>query len=108
MKIEVEQHDRVIALNWLRCGQPRPYADAVYEAELTFTGKNTSTKPEKFVSVLGCHPTADWVRKIAHLLVHEYSDSNTGMSPYLSHCTEKEKGDGYSKWLACVVVPFTD
>lgn len=108
---DAEQFDRAILLRWLRYGQHMPYADSIYEAELTFTGKNISTRPDQTVIVCGCHPTIKAVKEFVRLLVHAFEEDPahiTHSSPSLDFlkCTLEEPG--VSVWRVRVVVPYCD
>lgn len=107
---KVGDFDRAVLVRHIRGGQPRPYADSVYESEIIFAGKNGSTKPESYTSVLGSCPHRDVVAAIAKVLVHEFqegeSDNPFGSQLQTLECVEK--GDGFSRWRVIVVVPYCD
>lgn len=106
--INPENHDRIVLVKHLRAGQPRPYADAVYESEITFTGKNLSTRPEHSTHVLGCHPYESVVKGMAYHLVHEFTENGHCMQSYLKSLECVEKKPGMSRWRVVIICPFTD
>lgn len=100
--------NRAVLVKHLRSGQPWPYADAVYESELIFTGSSSSTNPDN-ICVIGCHPPERVVKHLAQVLVHEFAEgAKDGVTPYLDQLTCVEKIPGLSRWLVRVVVPYTD
>jgi hypothetical protein len=109
--LNVQDHDQIVLVKWISCGQPRPYADSIYEAELIFTGKNSSTRPSATPPfVCGCHPLEKDVLALARVLVHEWNDGSSkhGLSPYLDFCRKVEEVPGVGRWRVRVVVPFCD
>ncbi len=101
--------DRAVLVRWIRSGQSRPYADSVYEAELTFTGKNISTRPDTITIVCGCHPTEKDVKALAFVLVSPFQEIGTDpWTARLTVCKCVEKSPGLSRWLIQVVQPYTD
>ena len=102
--IDVQKFDRVIGLKWIASGQPRPYADSVYHAELTFTGKSGPLE-----SVLGCHPPESCVKEIARVLVHPFCDApKHGLESTLRKLECVENVPGLSRWVVVILSPYTD
>lgn len=97
--------NQVIALKWLQYGQARPYADSVYDAELTFTGRNISTgKAEGHFLVVGGNLAAYKVEPLARLLVHDWGDGWSRLEKF----EVVAKGDGaYITYRIRVVSPYT-
>jgi hypothetical protein len=106
--IDLSNNNRVIGLRWIRSGQSRPYADSVYEAELTFTGKNICTKADLPPLVCGCHPPEVTVKALSRILVSNWSNEAVGCATYLDKIECTDKGDGFSRWIVRVVSPFND
>lgn len=114
MKPEIDPNvtecDWCVLVKHLRAGQSRPYADAVYESLITFTGKNTATDKTKFLSVCGSALGPDLAVKYVPLVVRSYNPDapKGGLSPYLDLFKEEERGPGYITYRARVIVPNCD
>lgn len=104
--IDPQKFSRVIAVNFLRYGQPRRYADSVYEAEITFTGKDVSIRPGVVV-VCGCDPPEGKVKEFVGILVAKFVEPRQHLMPYLEELRVLRKGPGFTTWLARVVEPYT-
>jgi hypothetical protein len=102
---DLSEAGRIIAVKMLQTGQPRAYADSVYEAEITFTGKNISTRPAGVVLVTGSNPPREFVEKVTRLLVHDW-DGGWGGS--LTRMEKIQESRGHSTWAVKIVVPYTD
>lgn len=85
----------------LSAGQPRPYADSVYECELRFTNWWTSTTgPRKG----NWEPDEQLVREAVRLFVHPFKDEPTWADDKLK-TLEKT---GPATWRAVVISPYLD
>lgn len=96
-----------IHIETLQAGQPRPYADSVYRARLTFSNTWTSTKGEQPGTWA---PSRDLVKEVVKLFVHgftyEMGDSRRPMlDPYLESLHQEEKPN---TWIATVIRPYDD
>jgi len=103
------EYNFCVLVKHIRQGQPRPYADGVYESEITFTGKNISTKPEKTTIVIGGNLGPDLAKRYVKLMVHNFVDDvKNGMEPYLQHFSEVRRDAGSITYRAIVIEPFLD
>lgn len=111
-ELNVQDFDNIVALKWIKYGQPRRYADSVYEAELIFTGKNIScnkNKDKNSILVCGCNPNEEHVKKVCKLLVHSFKEKDIGMGDAtLDRLECLEKGNGFSKWAVKITSPYMD
>ena len=101
------QYNTCILVKHIRSWQPRPYADSVYESEITFTGKNISTNPDKPI-VCGGNLSPDLAKAYVKLLVRNYSGETEGMMPYLASFSEIHKDATSITYRAVVREPYTD
>jgi hypothetical protein len=82
-------------------GQPRPYADSIYEAELRFTNWWRSlTGPRKGT----WEPKESDVRELARILVHPFEDQPTFGSAHLKSLTREAP----QTWRVLIVDPYLD
>jgi hypothetical protein len=90
-----------IEVKTLHAGQPRPYADSRYEAELTFTNYWDSTTGERQGEY---DPDESVVRDLTRIFVHNFYDKPEWFNPYLKK-TEKL---GLGHWRVEVIEPYCD
>jgi len=108
---------RIIEIELLHTGQPRPYADAYYEAYITCRDSGTLMHDAQFYYNLQ-EPD---VRMLTKMWVHDFSDAPShAFSPYLTLCTPigptqemqdiadvKWQPAHATRWHVKVVVPYT-
>jgi hypothetical protein len=99
---------RRITVVSLQSGQPRPYADSIYESDICFEGGCRSTIKGYDINH-GTKPFEDHVRSIARLLVRPFEDQPTSWaSAQLVSIVCIEEGETYSIWRVKIVEPYTD
>jgi len=91
-----------IEIKDIRCGQPRPYADSIYEAELTFENWWDAMDGEKQGA---WDPPEEFVKRVAQLLVHPFEDPPR--HPLDSRLRSIVKL-GRGRWRVEIVEPFCD
>jgi len=100
-----------IEVEWIQAGQPRAYADSVYEAKISFMQKNAIRQGE----VTKRYVTEDEAKKIAQMFVrpfHEGSD-RAWHHAKLAVCAmlDAKKAMGAEKasqWRVKIVEPYKD
>lgn len=106
--------DWLVGMRWRRPpSQQRAYGPTVYDAELTFTGRNIGNG--RAVLVYGCHPTLNIVKAVARIMVgpyferHEIADAmEWHFAPQLQECDELARGPGWSRWRVLITQACTD
>jgi hypothetical protein len=83
-----------ISVKHLSAGQPRPYADSVYEAIIQIT--DAAGTPAKW--------NREVVLPVARCLVHDWSDKPEFLEPRLAQCENTAPGT----WHIKVVQPYAD
>lgn len=108
----------IIEVEQVRGGQPRPYADAIYEAYLSCRCEGVLMHGAIFYQNL----TQDHAKLLTKLFVHEFPDEpGHHFSPRLTTCEavgptqvmretahEKWTPKQESRWHVVVIVPCTD
>ncbi|MFA5419616.1 MAG: hypothetical protein WC341_14290 [Bacteroidales bacterium] len=91
----------LIEIKTIRAGQPRPYADSAYEAEIIFKNWWESTTGEREGSY---DPDEETVKKVASLLFRRFVEKPEWHDPRL----ERISKTGPGKWSVLVVEPYLD
>lgn len=109
---------RIIEIEIVRAGQPRPYADAYYEAYITCLSEGTLLDGAKFYLALNEEDvkilTQQWVRNFTETPKHPFAPTlkvcravgPTQEMIRIAH--EKWKPGLNSRWHVTVVVPYCD
>lgn len=107
-----EEADQSIFIKVIQAGQPRPYADSIYEYEITFTGKNISTKPESSVLVIGNSMHRLRALKYIKALCHDFKmpddPTRTLGDPVLRKCDKIEQTAWGSVWHVRIELVYLD
>lgn len=93
---------RIIELEWLRCGQAKPYADSISQIRLTFKHYNGKGELEE------SDPIEQHVLKV--LKAHENfidSDLDNPYNKYMPKLTSFKK-IGKGVWVAVIETRFVD
>jgi len=92
-----------VEVRTIRAGQPRAYADSVYESDIIFSNWWDSTTGEREGN--WC-PHRDTVKKLAALLVHDFVDSENRhmLDPYLESISKV----GPQVWKVVIIDPYCD
>jgi len=108
---------QVIIINHIHAGQPRPYADSVYKAEILIRVEGQLTNGTvRFQAI-----KEDTVRSLAHLFVRSFNDNPGPFDPRLEVCeaigpTPEMRAEAHPKWAPAkesrwrvrIVEPYTD
>lgn len=88
---------RTIAIETIRGGQPRPYADSYYEAVITYGGG---------IGAIGFDPTEEIVKKHIKAVFHDFyeKDKKEWYQPYLEKLEKVDVG----KWRVLIIEPYLD
>jgi hypothetical protein len=97
---------RSVEVDLIQSGQPRPYADHIYEGYLTFSVPDGQAWDSKFPN------TKDTVAQYAKLMVHHWDDElpDDPMERWFAAKLDKleQVSEVPNKWHVIVRVPFTD
>ena len=96
-----------VTVTMLASGQPRPYADGSYIAEIAIEGGCGSTKTG-FDLPFGVGRDERFVKELARTLVRHFSDEPGPFGTRLTSCEKIHKTDTYAVWRVCIVEPSTD
>ena len=84
---------RTVEIEFLKAGQPRPYADSEWEAILTFSGEGGWGSPNE-----------QFVKRAAQVLIVDFKEDPNWHDPHLLECSEIEPG----KWRVRIHQTFLD
>lgn len=99
---------RQITVESVRVGQPRPYADGIYESLMLFEGGHPSTEADFDLS-FACRYQEAEVKKLAKVLVHNFVDEPThALEPHLQSIKMEAEGEAWQLWRVIIISPFTD
>lgn len=93
--------EQTIHIQWHQAGQPRRYADSLYEATFTFGGELLGKQwdpPEKMVKRIAAfflHPVTP---------VKDKNEERGWWEPFFDSCRKL----GPSTWRVCIREPYTD
>lgn len=96
-----------ITVAWIASGQPRRYADSVYEAHISFEGGCGSTQTD-FDLPFGTGMGIEQIKKYVQLHIHSFDEPPQMGGGELVTLELVERGKTYSVWHAKVVVPYMD
>jgi hypothetical protein len=96
-----------ITVEFLHAGQPRPYADSVYEALILIEGGTPSTEQGMHLP-MGHKRPMEQVKELVRCLVHEFSDEGHALDARLDTLEVVEETDTYRVWRAVVTDPYKD
>lgn len=97
-----EQPNKRVDVYVIQAGQPRPYADSFYEADLVFSNwwKTNTGEMRKGK----WRPDEATVKAIARILVEPFADEPAWHDARLKSLAETEPG----RWRVLVVQPYLD
>lgn len=94
-----------ITVEHIRSGQPRPYADSVYEAIITIEGGIPSSQKGYDLRWRGQEST---IKEIAKMFVRNFADTPTPFQTGLTEIEMIEETDFCRRWRVVIVEPYTD
>jgi len=91
----------VIEIIFTRSGQPRPYADSVYEGTIIFSNYWDSSTGEREGA---WDPDIAVVKQTVQLYLHRFTEPKTAMEPWLDLVEKVDRG----RWHVRVIAPYLD
>lgn len=94
----MNHHRLTIHIDTIQAGQPRAYADSIYENVLTYEGNGPLLPGASF------RPAESLVKRHARVLVHEWNDEPNWHDDRLDFVREEKPG----VWRVRVISPYLD